>query len=194
MFSRFFLHCLVASSLISGISARYSHEWISAINQESYTATLTGEPVTDIACDSNAASESGYYKIEGSSNQNYFYWFFESRSETKDTDPVLIWLTGGPGCSSQLALLVENGPCSMKDGKLVENPYSWNSNANIMWIDQPTGVGYSYGDKSDYDSNEEEVGEDLYHFLQAFLLIILNIKRMLSMSLVKVMVDIMSLM
>jgi len=161
--------CMVVfMTMVASTMALYSHEWTSSLTAETFKGTLTGEPVTDINCDSKAASEAGYYKIEGSSNQNYFYWFFESRSEQKDTDPVLIWLTGGPGCSSQLALLVENGPCSMKDGNLVENPYSWNSNANIMWIDQPTGVGYSYGDKSDYDSNEEEVGEDLYHFLQAF--------------------------
>jgi cathepsin A (carboxypeptidase C) len=62
-----------------------------------------------------------------------------------------MWLTGGPGCSSQLALLSENGPCSVTaDGmSTVNNPFSWNTNANIMWVDQPAGVGYSYGVKND---------------------------------------------
>lgn len=46
------------------------------------------------------------------------------------------------------------------------NPYSWNSNANIMWIDQPAGVGYSYGTKNDKD--EADVAEDMYQFLQEF--------------------------
>lgn len=46
------------------------------------------------------------------------------------------------------------------------NPYSWNSNSNIMWIDQPAGVGFSYGTKNDKD--EEAVGEDMYQFLQEF--------------------------
>jgi cathepsin A (carboxypeptidase C) len=103
-------------------------------------------------------------------NKNYFYWFFESRS-TPSTDPLIIWLTGGPGCSSQLALLSENGPCApTADGlNTVNNPYSWNTNANIMWIDQPAGVGFSYGNKlTDGDSNEAEVSEDLYSFLQEF--------------------------
>jgi cathepsin A (carboxypeptidase C) len=48
----------------------------------------------------------------------------------------------------------------------VNNPYSWNSNSNIMWIDQPAGVGYSYGTKTDTD--EADVAEDMYQFLQEF--------------------------
>lgn len=51
----------------------------------------------------------------------------------------------------------------------VPNPFSWNSNANILWVDQPVGVGFSYGDKEDYIDDEDGVGEDLYQFLQAFL-------------------------
>ena len=69
-----------------------------------------------------------------------FYWFFESRSDPAN-DPLIIWLTGGPGCSSTLALLGENGPCSVNDDATgtVTNPYSWNSKANILWLDQPVG-------------------------------------------------------
>ena len=79
-----------------------------------------------------------------------------------------MWLTGGPGCSSQLALMTENGPCTATPDGLdtQNNPYSWNSNSNIMWIDQPAGVGYSYGSKDDH--NQTMVAEDLYQFLQGF--------------------------
>ena len=58
---------------------------------------------------------SGYYKIdeEKKTNEHYFYWMFESRNDPK-TDPLVLWLTGGPGCSGMLALLNENGPCSIK--------------------------------------------------------------------------------
>jgi len=77
--------------------------------------------------------------------------------------------TGGPGCSSSLALLGENGPCSVNehgDGT-VPNPHSWNENAHALWLDQPTGVGYSYGAIDDH--SEEMVGENAYYFLQSFL-------------------------
>ena len=53
-----------------------------------------------------------------------FYLFFESRSSKKD--PVVIWLTGGPGCSSELAVFYENGPFNIADNlSLVWNPYGW---------------------------------------------------------------------
>ncbi|MFS7901313.1 putative carboxypeptidase C [Helianthus anomalus] len=53
-----------------------------------------------------------------------FYFFFESRG--RKTDPVVIWLTGGPGCSSELALFYENGPFKIqKDSSLVWNEYGW---------------------------------------------------------------------
>jgi len=130
---------------------------------------LHDEPVTGI-CDPTVKQLSGYFKLDTGRNKNYFFWFFESRSNPTD-DPLIIWLTGGPGCSSQLALLSENGPCTPTPDGLdtVRNDYSWNSNANIMWIDQPAGVGFSYGDKPfDLTNNETEVAEDLYSFLQAF--------------------------
>jgi cathepsin A (carboxypeptidase C) len=126
-------------------------------------------------CDASVKQLSGYVHIDkkDKTNQNYFFWMFESRSKPS-TDPFILWLTGGPGCSGQLALLVENGPCHIvKDNatgapKEVNNPYSWTSNANVLWIDQPTGVGYSYGDKGDYDHDEKGVRDDMYVFLIEF--------------------------
>jgi carboxypeptidase C (cathepsin A) len=130
--------------------------------------TLTMDPVDADFCDSTKQL-SGYFKISGSKSKNYFYWFFESRG-APSTDPLIIWLTGGPGCSSMLALLQENGPCSVnpEDLKLKRNPYSWTERANVMWIDQPVGVGFSYGDVKEYDTSEKEVGDDMFHFLQEF--------------------------
>jgi len=130
---------------------------------------LHDEPVVGL-CDTSVKSLSGYFQVSEQENieKNYFFWFFESRNRPR-TDPLMIWLTGGPGCSSQLALLSENGPCApTPDGlNTVNNPYSWNSNANIMWVDQPAGVGYSYGAKVDH--NQTMVAEDMYHFVQSFL-------------------------
>ena len=96
-----------------------------------------------------------------------FYWFFESRNAPA-TDPVILWMTGGPGCSSEVALFGENGPCTVNANgtDTVPNPYSWNSKANIVYIDQPTGTGFSYGTGLDF--GEKAVAADMYDFLQQF--------------------------
>lgn len=67
-----------------------------------------------------------------------FYFFFESRNSTND--PVVIWLTGGPGCSSELALFYENGPFTIANNlSLVWNEYGWDKVCNdileVFYID-----------------------------------------------------------
>nr|XP_027191076.1 serine carboxypeptidase-like 48 [Cicer arietinum] len=98
-----------------------------------------------------------------------FYFFFESRKNTSD-DPIVIWLTGGPGCSSQLALFYENGPFHISDDlSLVWNNYGWDKVSNILFVDQPIGTGFSYtADESEIPHDEIGVSNDLYGFLQAF--------------------------
>eukprot|EP00657_Telonema_sp_P-1_P005590 TRINITY_DN23072_c0_g1_i1.p1 TRINITY_DN23072_c0_g1~~TRINITY_DN23072_c0_g1_i1.p1 ORF type:complete len:281 (-),score=70.93 TRINITY_DN23072_c0_g1_i1:143-985(-) len=77
-------------------------------------------------------------------------------------------MTGGPGCSSEVALFGENGPCTVNAAgtDTVTNPYSWNSNASLIYIDQPAGTGFSYGTGMDHD--EVGVATDMYDFLQQF--------------------------
>lgn len=62
----------------------------------------------------------------------------------------------------------ENGPCTVtSNGESTEiNPYSWTETAHVLWLDQPAGVGYSYGKAT--DTNEEMISEDAYYFLQEF--------------------------
>jgi len=106
-------------------------------------------------------------RYDGSS---MFYWLFES-STTPETDPLVLWLTGGPGCSSELAIFIENGPYKMDMvGDLELKPYSWNKNANMLYVDNPIGTGYSFAaDPSEYDATEEAVAADFYVFLRGFL-------------------------
>lgn len=87
-----------------------------------------------------------------------FYWFFEKCRSAKSTDgsiPLILWLTGGPGCSSSLALLTKNGPCPVNNNRETTsaNPYSWTEVVHALWFDQPAGVRYSFGAMNDSDKD-----------------------------------------
>lgn len=78
--------------------------------------------------------------------RHLFFYFFESRSDP-DTDDVLLGTNGGPGASSVVGLLMELGPCHVLDADGPKyHPESWNSKANISFIDQPVGTGFSYAE------------------------------------------------
>lgn len=88
---------------------------------------------------------SGYINIPYSTKRIH-YLLVESQSDPEN-DPLLLWYNGGPGCSSMLGFMQEHGPFTWANGDsnfTGENPYSWNREANVLYIEQPAGVGYSY--------------------------------------------------
>ena len=108
---------------------------------------------------------SGYLDNE-EDDKHLFYWFFESRNDPKN-DPVVLWLNGGPGCSSLTGLFMELGPSSInKNVEVVYNPSSWNANASVIFLDQPVNVGYSYSGQG--VSNTVAAGKDVYALLTLF--------------------------
>ncbi|KAF1352374.1 secreted carboxypeptidase-like protein [Delphinella strobiligena] len=90
-------------------------------------------------------SFSGYPHEKQDYPINTFFWFFESRKDPHKA-PLAIWLNGGPGGSSLMGALSENGPCFVNadSNSTYLNPWSWNNEVNILYIDQPNQVGYSY--------------------------------------------------
>ncbi|KAG1451227.1 hypothetical protein G6F56_008139 [Rhizopus delemar] len=116
-------------------------------------------------CDPGVNQISGYLDV--GQDKHFFFWFFESRDKPQE-DPLVLWLNGGPGCSSLTGLFMELGPCTVnsKGSDTTINPYSWNEKANVIFLHQPLNVGYSYGSNGASDTNA--AAKDVYAFLQLF--------------------------
>ncbi|KAJ8423881.1 hypothetical protein Cgig2_001547 [Carnegiea gigantea] len=115
---------------------------VSLANQESDRVIhLPGQPENV-----NFAHYSGYVTVNKSAGRALFYWFIESPSN-HESKPLVLWLNGGPGCSSiAYGAAEEIGPFHINsDGKtLYLNPYAWNKLANLLFLESPAGVGFSY--------------------------------------------------
>jgi len=112
------------------------------------------------------------------------YWLVLSESNPS-SDPVVLWMNGGPGCSSLDGFFYEQGPLHFVDDvsksssssswssgsvpSLELNPYRWNLAANMLFLEAPAGVGFSYSNtQSDYNTNDNKTAHDNYLFLLGF--------------------------
>uniref|UniRef100_A0A1J3JTA6 Serine carboxypeptidase-like 15 n=1 Tax=Noccaea caerulescens TaxID=107243 RepID=A0A1J3JTA6_NOCCA len=108
--------------------------------------------------------ETGYIGVGEAEEDQMFYYFIKSENNPEE-DPLLLWLTGGPGCSSFSGLVYENGPITFKveayNGSLpslVSTTYSWTKVANIIYLDAPVGAGFSYT-KNPFPDIPSDTGE-----------------------------------
>ncbi len=136
----------------------------------------------------------GYLTINAETGKKFFYTFVQVRKEKKDsfclffffflllfflqavndtaTTPLVRFLNGGPGCSSVGGGMFEEvGPLIPgENGNLRTNPYSWNQLANMLFIESPAGVGFSYSKTlSDYSSSDASTAQDNYDAMVQFL-------------------------
>ncbi|XP_039120236.1 serine carboxypeptidase II-2-like [Dioscorea cayenensis subsp. rotundata] len=114
------------------------------VQEKERVVKLPGQPNV------NFTHYSGYVTVNKESGRNLFFWFFEAVDKPEEK-PLLLWLNGGPGCSSiAYGLAEEVGPFHVNpDGQsLYLNPYSWNQVANILFLDSPVGVGFSHANNS----------------------------------------------
>ncbi|ORX34677.1 Alpha/Beta hydrolase protein [Kockovaella imperatae] len=121
-------------------------------------------------CDPWTKSYSGYLDV--GDGRDLFFYFFESRSDPSK-DPVVMWINGGPGCSSSMGLFMELGPCTIKSNPTnvndtKPNPYSWNEKANIFFLEEPLGVGFSEAEHGQTVSTTEEAAIDVQAFVHLF--------------------------
>ncbi|WJX34911.1 sinapoylglucose--choline O-sinapoyltransferase [Trifolium repens] len=97
--------------------------------------------------------ETGYVEVsetESDENAEVFYYFIESENNPME-DPLLLWLTGGPGCSGFSGIFFEIGPITFINDEyngslpnLALKSHSWTKVSNIIFLDLPVGTGFSY--------------------------------------------------
>ncbi|XP_062198097.1 serine carboxypeptidase-like 26 [Phragmites australis] len=112
---------------------------------------------------------SGYVTVNEHNGRALFYWFFEAQASPAQK-PLLLWLNGGPGCSSVgYGASSELGPLRVtRYGAGLEfNKFAWNREANLLFLESPVGVGFSYTNTSSDLTilDDTFVAEDAYNFL-----------------------------
>jgi len=114
---------------------------------------------------------SGYIPINQNPENSLFYILFKSRQNQIDSNPLIIWLQGGPGCSSLGGLFGEHGPYKYyKNLTYARNPYSFNNFADVMYVDNPIGTGFSdIKNSSELCHNHSCVAKHFYSFLIKFI-------------------------
>ncbi|WCJ18580.1 serine carboxypeptidase-like 40 [Euphorbia peplus] len=121
------------------------------------------------------AQYGGYVTVDANAGRSLFYYFVEANNnKEKSKLPLLLWLNGGPGCSSLgYGAMQELGPFRVhSDGRtLYPNKFAWNNVANVIFLETPAGVGYSYSNRtSDYSkSGDKRTAKDNFKFLVKWL-------------------------
>lgn len=138
-----------------------------ALSRAQYDPDEVTQPLPGMTFKPAYRQWSGY--LQTRAGRFLHYWFVTSQRDPVN-DPLVLWLNGGPGCSSLDGFLSENGPFHVNDdgATLYENPFSWNKLANVLYIESPAGVGYSYSDDKNYATNDDQVADDNYKALQSF--------------------------
>ncbi|KAJ5742693.1 uncharacterized protein N7511_011094 [Penicillium nucicola] len=119
-------------------------------------------------CATDSAQYTGWLDI---GHKHLFFWYFDSQNDPAN-DPLTLWTNGGPGSSSMIGLFQEIGPCLINEygNGTVSNPWAWNQNTSLLFVEQPVGVGFSYIDEGyDVPRDSKEAAVDMHRFLQLFI-------------------------
>ncbi|KAI7367488.1 alpha/beta-hydrolase [Hortaea werneckii] len=144
-----------------------------SLNSKTEKYAVNGTAIPEVGFDIGE-SYAGTLSISGNaSDENALYfWYFPTDNEAAG-DEIVIWLNGGPGCSSLDGLFQENGPFLWQSGTYspIENPWSWTNVTNMVWIDQPVGTGFSPAAEGVPATikNEKDVAEDFMGFWKNFM-------------------------
>eukprot|EP00850_Spirogloea_muscicola_P004289 SM000018S03654 [mRNA] locus=s18:574394:578664:- [translate_table: standard] len=114
----------------------------------------------------------GYVTVDECAGRALYYFLVEAEHRPADK-PLTLWLNGGPGCSSiGGGLFAELGPfwTNKTANGLIFNEHAWTRESNVLFLDSPAGVGFSYSNRtSDYTVGDAATAKDTYRFLHHWL-------------------------
>ncbi|CAI9779732.1 unnamed protein product [Fraxinus pennsylvanica] len=119
--------------------------------------------------------KSGYLTVNSTTGSAIFYAFYEAQTSHNkipiSESPILIWLQGGPGCSSMIGNLRELGPWILNQELTLEaNPGSWNKIFGLVFLDNPIGTGFSIAaSNQEIPRNQYDVAKHLFIAIQKFI-------------------------
>jgi len=146
--------------------------FVSYSSSVEYTQDAVLDQVTNLpglSWEPNFNQFSGYLNLPGT-EKFIHYWLVEAETNL-ESSPLVFWTNGGPGCSGLIGFMTEQGPFRPdSQGNLHENPYAWNKIANMVFLEQPVGVGFSYSNNNDdYRIGDDQAAKDNLATILAFL-------------------------
>ena len=115
------------------------------------------------------------YLNTSSPSRYLHYILMESENGENNTDPLTLWMNGGPGCSSKLGFIQEIGPYYLDvntpyklGDNLTENKFGWTKVSNLLFIDNPAGVGFSVNKDKNFVYNDTNTATDTLDALVNF--------------------------
>ncbi|KAF8043684.1 hypothetical protein BT93_A1869 [Corymbia citriodora subsp. variegata] len=121
-----------------------SSSTLNTISDADKIVSLPGQPKVSFG------QYAGYIAVDEKQQRALFYYFAEAEANPA-SKPLVLWLNGGPGCSSVgVGAFSEHGPFKPSGDVLLKNDYSWNKEANMLYLESPAGVGFSYSVNNSY--------------------------------------------
>ncbi|KAF8918048.1 alpha/beta-hydrolase [Mucidula mucida] len=170
------LQTFLGPDATSQLRARQDTPTITFANPAAEAFFVDGTTIPEVNFDAGP-SWAGLMPISGDPEETrkLFFWFWPTTDPSAVKD-LLFWTNGGPGCSSLEGFLQENGPISWSWGQAepTPNPFAWTNLANVLWVEQPVGTGFSQGTPN--ITNDDELAEQVAGFLGQFLEVFSELK------------------
>ncbi|KAM1023727.1 hypothetical protein EV1_044130 [Malus domestica] len=153
---------VVVAAVFATVIQAFSTE--NSLQEADKITRLPGQPQV------NFQQYAGYVTVDEKQGRSLFYYFVEAQTDPA-SKPLVLWLNGAsplPGCSSVGGAFIAHGPFLPSGDILLKNDFSWNREANMLFLESPAGVGFSYSENKSFYGfvNDDITARDNFEFLR----------------------------